>query len=149
MKWNKVKQSSKLASKQTSKQNKAKRASKQSKAKRASKAKQSEQARNLIKELSEANSANQVSEAKQIKPGQRKQVSMQTSKQSKANRASHLASHAYNKLRLPSHTGRDEEDDEEGAKMSFKISENQIYISLGSKYIYKMKKYMHVKFLCV
>ena len=31
---------------------------------------------------------------------------MQTSKQSKANRASHRASHAYNKLRLPSHTGR-------------------------------------------
>ena len=32
------------------------------------------------------------------------------------------------------------DDDEEGAKMSFKISENQIYISLGSKYIYKTKK---------
>ena len=30
----------------------------------------------------------------------------------------------------------------EGAKMSFKISENQIYVSLGSKYIYKTKKFV-------
>ena len=48
----------------------------------------------------------------------------------------------YSRLRLPSHTGRDEEDEEEGAKMSFKTTQNEIYISLGSKYIYEMKKFV-------
>ena len=41
----------------------------------------------------------------------------------------------------------DEDDEEEGTKMSFKIDENLICISLMSKYIYKMKKFVHVKSL--
>ena len=38
---------------------------------------------------------------------------------------------------------RDEdEEEEEGAKMSFKIAINLICISLESKYVYKMKKFV-------
>ena len=56
--------------------------------------------------------------------------------------------HKNSRLRLPSPTGREEEEDEEeGAKMSFKIIENQICISLDSKYIYKTKKFVRVKSL--
>ena len=40
-----------------------------------------------------------------------------------------------------------DEDDEEGAKMFFKIVENLICISLDSKYIYKTKKFVRVKSL--
>ena len=36
----------------------------------------------------------------------------------------------------------DEDEDDEGAKMSFKIAKKLICISLGSKYVYKMKKFV-------
>ena len=57
---------------------------------------------------------------------------MQANKQaSKANRASHLAYYAYLKLRLPSHTGREEDEEEEdgGHKkfQSLKIKNIQFY----------------------
>ena len=44
----------------------------------------------------------------------------------------------------------EEEEEEEGAKMFSKIAQNQICISLESKYIYKSKKFVHVKiFMCL
>ena len=48
----------------------------------------------------------------------------------RANQANYARLHS--RLRLPSHTGR---EDDQGRKMSFKIAQNLICISLESKYI--------------